>query len=549
MQMNDIIVTGHRNPDMDSVCAAWAYAQFKNRTDPSQHYLAVRCGNLNNQTQLAFKSAGIAPPPFVKDVSTKVSDVTRRDIESLDINEPVFEAIKVLDEKNISCIPVFENGSAFKGIITIHQITGFLMAENLGKRPVYRFRIDNFQKVLPGYFYKRGIDCEFSAPVMTGAMPIEVSRQRIEALKPNKPVLVVGLRDDLIQFAILNEFPAIILTGVEDDMRLPFDFDSFKGTVFISKADTAETIRLLRLSSPVKEIMNISPETIQAENTYDAAKTLLVNSKYRGLPVFRGEIFTGIVTRRCFIEKPRRKLILVDHNEVSQSVAGADQAEIIEIIDHHRISPQPTKTPIYMNIRPVGSTCTIVFSHYTHAGLDVNRETATLLLSGILSDTIILKSPTTTAEDIETANLLARICETSVEEFGKEMFENSAVLDKTPPADLIASDFKEYSEKHFNIGVGQAEVINLDGSSRLKDDFIAELIILKKKKRLDWAMLLITDVIRENSVLITTPHAEAENLLIYKKLEDNLFDLPGILSRKKQLLPELLRVAEELQKS
>ena len=531
---------------MDSVCAAWCYAQLKNIIDPAQNYKAVRCGHLNNQTRTAFKSAGLTPPPFVKDVSPKVSDVTRRDIDSLDINEPILNAIKVLDEENISCIPIFENGTDFKGIITIHQISGFLISENLGKRPVYRFRFDNFKKVLPGYFYKRGNNSEFSAPVMTGAMPIEVSRDRIEALKPNKPVLVVGLREDLIRFAIQNDFPAIILTGVEDDTKLPYDFSKFDGTVYISKTDTAETIRLLRLSSPVKDIMNPNPEKLQAESAYDVAKNALVNSHYRGLPVFNGEDFSGIVTRRCFIEKPQRKLILVDHNEVSQSVPGAEQADIVEIIDHHRISPNPTKTPIYMNIRPVGSTCTIVFQHYSHAGVEVDRVTAMLLLAGILSDTVILKSPTTTPEDVETAGILAGICETTIENYGSEMLKNSAVLDKTHPDKLIAADFKEYSEKGFTIGVGQAEVITLDGASRLKESFIKELIKKRNNRGLDWSMLLVTDIIKERSVLITTPLPEAENLLVYNKIEDNLYDLPGILSRKKQLLPELLRVAEEL---
>jgi manganese-dependent inorganic pyrophosphatase len=294
--------------------------------------------------------------------------------------------------------------------------------------------------------------------------------------------------------------------------------------------------------------MNINPEIIQAESSYDTAKKTLVNSKDRGLPVFNGEDFTGIVTRRCFIEKPQRKLVMVDHNEVSQSVPGAEQADILEIIDHHRISPLPTRTPIYMNIRPVGSTCTIVYRHYLYASVEISRETAILLLSGILSDTVILKSPTTTTEDIEAAEHLSEICGKTVKEFGKEMLENSAVLDKTPPGELISADFKEYREEDLSFGVGQAEVINLEGASRLKEDFITELYRAGKKRGLDWSMILITDIIREHSVLITTPMVEAENLLIYQKLEDNLYDLPGILSRKKQLLPELLRVAEELKK-
>ena len=260
--MADIYITGHRNPDMDSVCAAWTYAEFKNRIDPLNNYIPVRCGKLNNQTRAAFSMAGISPPQFVKDVSPKVADVTRRDIVSLDINQPVFDAIKGLDEQNISCIPVFEDGSVFRGIVTIHQISGFLISENLGKRPVYRFRINNFQEVLPGFFYKRGEHSEFSAPIMTGAMPVDICRERIEALKPEKPVLVVGLREELINFAVENDFPAIILTGVSEDGRLPVDFSNYGGTVYISKSDTAETIRLLRLSAPVKDIMNPNPEVI-----------------------------------------------------------------------------------------------------------------------------------------------------------------------------------------------------------------------------------------------------------------------------------------------
>ena len=543
--MAEILITGHRNPDMDSVCAAWAYAQFKNQTDSENRYIPVRCGNLNNQTRTAFHSVGIVPPGFVKDVSPKVIDVTRRDIVSLDINDPIFNAIKALDEGNISCIPVFQEGHDFRGIITIHQISGFLISENLGKRPVYRFRIDNFKDVLPGFFYMRGTDSEFTAPVMTGAMPVEVSRRRFEALDTGKPVLVVGLREDLIDFAVENEFPAIILTGV-DDRNLSVNFDGYKGTVYISRADTAETIRLLRLSAPVKDIMNPEPEIIQADSGFNEAKNLLVNSKYRGLPVFSGENFTGIVTRRCFIEKPLRKLILVDHNEIAQSVPGADQAEIIEILDHHRLSPQPTKTPIYMNILPVGSTCTIVYKHFESAAIELDGETARLLLAGILSDTVILKSPTTTSEDRRAAEKLAAICGCTVEEYGNRIFADSAVLDSSTPAELIAADFKEYSEGDIGFGVGQAEVINLDGIDRYKNQLLDELEKTAKKRHLDWAMLLVTDVIKENSVLLTTSMPEAEAKLVYRKIDDNLFDLPGILSRKKQLLPELLRVAEEL---
>ncbi|MDC7126141.1 MAG: DHH family phosphoesterase, partial [Spirochaetales bacterium] len=316
--------------------------------------------------------------------------------------------------------------------------------------------------------------------------------------------------------------------------------------VYISETDTAETIRLLRLSAPVKDIMNTEPEIIPAESSFDEAKELLVNSRYRGLPVFKDDNFLGVVTRRCFIEKPKKKLVLVDHNEISQSVPGAEQSDIIEIIDHHRVSPQPTKTPIYMNIRPVGSTCTIVFNHFEASGIKIDSKTGLLLLSGILSDTVILKSPTTTAVDRVAAEKLSKICGISVENYGKELLANSAVLTKTSAKDLINGDFKSYDMKGFAFGVGQVEVITFSGIEELKNTIIDELLVTCRKKNIDWAMLLITDVIKENSLLISANCIEAENKLIYKKLDENLFDLPGVLSRKKQLLPELFRVCDEL---
>ena len=539
-----IIITGHKNPDMDSVCAAWCYAELKSKTDPENTYVPGRCGSLNNQTKAAFAKAGIKPPSLIKDVSVKVSDVTIRDVISIDRNEPIFEAIKKLDNENISSIPVFHDETEFMGIVTTHQITSFLISENLGKRPAYSFRINNFKKVLPGFFYKIGDRKEFTAPIMTGAMPVDVSRERIEMLKPDKPVLVVGLREDIINTAILNDFPAIILTGV-DDTKLPISFDDYKGTVFVSKTDTAETIRLLRLSAPVGELMNEDPVIIQAESDFDKGKQLFINSKYRGVPVFDDNNFIGLVTRQCFIEKPRKKIIMVDHNEAAQSVRGADQADIVEIIDHHRLAPQPTRKPIYMSIRPVGSTSTIITGMFDTYGVEISKQTAMLLLAGIISDTVVLKSPTTTKEDIKAAEKLSEICSLSVEEYGRELQEQSAVLEKTSPEDLICSDLKEYRQENFSFAIGQAEVINLDGASRLKEKLLAELEKQKLERKLDWIMLLITDVINEISVLIATDQKEAEDQIIYKKIEDNMFYLPGILSRKKQLLPELLRVIED----
>ena len=394
---------------MDSVCSAYCYSILKNRIDPENRYIPIRCGHLNKQTRMVFEKVGIKAPRLMKNISPLVADVAKRDIPTLDLNDPVFSAIRRLDEENLSVIPVFEDETEFRGIISLHEISGFLINDNLEKRPVYRFRINNFKSVLPGYFYRRGRDQEFDAPIMTGAMPYEISKDRINAMLPQKPVLVIGLREDILQFAVEEQFPAIILTGMAKDEKIPVDFSDYKGTLYISHSDTAETIRLLRLSTPLKNVMNREPETLDSRQSFDEAKATLVGSSLRGLPVFEDGYFSGIVTRRCFIEKPRKNLILMDHNELDQSVPGADQTEILEILDHHRLGNSRTKEPIYVYAQPVGSTCTIVYRHFKMNGIEMDADVATLLVSGILSDTVILKSPTTTDRDRQAVDELLNI--------------------------------------------------------------------------------------------------------------------------------------------
>ncbi len=541
----DIYITGHKNPDMDSVCSAYCYSVLKNQIDSSNHYIPIRCGRLNNQTKMVFQNLGITPPRLMRDITPQVSDVAKRDIPTLDENDPVFSAIKRLDEENLSLIPVFRDEADFKGTISLHEISGFLINDNLQNRPTYLFRINNFKRVLPGYFYRRGDDQEFEAPIMTGAMPYEISRDRINKLLPLKPLLVIGLREDILEYAIKEQFPGIILTGMAKDEEIPLDFSEYKGTLFISHSDTAETIRLLRLSTPLKNVINTNPMRVSSDQSYDDAKKTLVNSTLRGLPVFSDNQFAGIVTRRCFIEKPRKKLILMDHNELSQSIPGADQTEILEILDHHRLGNSSTREPIYVYARPVGSTCTIVYVHYKMFSIPVDKEIAQLLLSGILSDTVILKSPTTTDTDRETVKELLAIAEVDLESFGRELFSQNSSLSDGDPLTVLKSDFKTYRGP-INIGISQAEVMTLEDVEEMKESFLDALEQLRRENHLDWTMILITNVMKEYSYLLCTSFPEGEESLIYKKLQDNLYDLPGILSRKKQLLPEVLRVVDEI---
>ena len=530
---------------MDSICAAYCYARYKNAVDPENVYEAVRCGALNRQTKYAFGLAGVEPPALAADIYPRVQDVVRTNLVTLDENDAVYNAIRRIDEGNVSVLPIRDAEGTFRGLVTIHEISQYFIAETVGTRPEYLFRPANFEAVLPGHFLHKGKDEEFSTYTMISAMPFETSIRRLKAILPKKPVLIAGLRKDIIRYAIQEEFPAIILTGLEPQDRLDIDFSKYAGWVYQSERDTAETARLLRLSAPVKYIMNADPPRTQKTTLFEEARDALVNSRYRGLPVFDGEEFLGIVTRRCFIDQPRKKLILVDHNEASHSVPGAENADIREIIDHHRLGMEKTRHPIYVYAKPVGSTCTLVYQHFAFSGLPVAKDIAVLLLSGILSDTVGLKSPTTTPEDEAAAQALARVAGLELRAFAEELFSQAQDLTKAAPQEVIAADFKTYREYGSFIGIGQAEVATLENFGEAKNPLLAALNEAQHRQRLDWAMLLITDVVEEYSLLLVTESPGREAALIYRRLEPNLYALPGILSRKKQLLPEILRVLEE----
>ncbi len=542
--MSEVIVIGHRNPDTDSACAAWSYARYKNTVDPHTRYQAAVCGQLGKQAKFVFSNAGIEPPPYLKDVIPRVGDIAKDAGIHLDANDPLKLAFRDLDTPTLSVVPVFDENKAFAGIVGVHEMLGYFVEGAVGSRPFYTFREENIEKVIPGYFLKRGLDKEFRAPIMAGAMAIEQSALRLDSLAPGKPIMIVGNRPDLIALAVKRQVPAIIVTGYGVGDVPSVDFSEFSGAVYISQCDTAETIRMLRLSLPVKQIMDTEPLCLAHDELFDTAKKTLLNSEYQGLPVLKGDQFVGIVTRASFIEKPRRKLILIDHNEISQAVAGAEDAEICEIIDHHRMGAEKTNTPIYIYCKPIGSSCSIVYSHFRMAGVQPDRDTALLMLSGLLSDTMLLRSPTTTPEDRLYAPELARLAGVDLQEYGTLMLSRTASLKQTDPMQMVNGDFKEYAEGGFRVGVSQVEVGTLADMDDVKANILEALERTCKERNLTWTLLLVTDITHEHSVLLCSSWPAAEKEFAYSRLEDHIFDLPGILSRKKQLLPEILRILD-----
>lgn len=542
--MAKIYITGHRNPDMDSVAAAYSYAVLKNSTDSENEYIPCTLGGMNRLSRGLFERLGLKPLYLLKDTFTKVSDVAKRPSLILEPEDPIYELVNMYNQTNPSVVPIMKDGS-YCGLLSVDDINKYFLRENCDTRPVYSLDLNNIRRVLKGFLIKRGESDTFTAPLMVGAMRFSVFRKRLKDCK-EKPLLVVGCRNDHIAEAIREQLPGLILTGVEEDSLGDIDFSGFKGFVYASHEDTAETIRLLRLSVKVETLLRETGGTpITEDMLFDTAKGILADSDKRGLPVFGKDDgqFRGFITRRCFLERPRTKIILVDHNEASQSVLGIEDADIMEIIDHHRLDAPKTRNPIAITAMPVGSTCTIVFEQFGRFRTEIDSVTAKVLLAGIASDTVMLKSPTTTSLDRNAVTQLAAIAGVDFDEFGKELFSKGSSLSSAEPEKAVSADFKIYTENGVKFGIGQMEVTTLDDASEMSATYLNTLHEKQNKEGLEWAMLLVTDVLTSNSILFATEYKNSYRFA-YEEISDGIFSLPGVLSRKKQLLPEVIRVLE-----
>lgn len=544
--MSNVYVIGHKNPDTDSVCSAYAYAKLKNEIDKENKYIPARCGHLNPQTKFVFEYMKEQSPIFLKDVYPKVADVMTKNVIFSKPDDPIYHVVKNIESMSIRLTPIKDAQGNYKGVASILEISKFFLPVDLETKPLYLVNTHNLKIMLDGEHVALGKSFEFRASILVGAMPYETFIDKFRDLKFSETILVVGKRRDFINYAIKNNFACIIVTGISSRNEFDFDLTDYKGTVFISRHDTAETVRRVVLSVPAKSIMVDNVPTVDPDTLLEEAKELMVNENHRGLPVVNGGKLEGIITRSDILKIKPTKLILMDHNEITQSVDGAEFSEIIEVIDHHRLGTIKTKKPVFFYAKPVGSTCTLVYQQYRLNGIIPDEKCAIAMLSGIISDTVVLKSPTTTSEDETAAKELSALLNLSFESYGKKIFESSSFLKGRKVEDIVNSDFKIYEEHGIRFGAGQIETVNLQELSSIKYDLIEELKKNISEKKLNFCLLLVTDIIEGDSIMLTSGYPPIEKNISYKRLEDNVYDLPGVLSRKKQLLPEILRVIEML---
>ncbi len=536
--MEKVYITGHRNPDLDSICAAYSYAVLKNRVDPDNKYIGVRCGHVSSSIKSQLEAVGLTEieedVPYMKDVYPKVRDVMNSDNYFIDSEEPVYYLLKKFGFENPSARPVFRNGE-YIGLLNVDDIMVWFLKDNSDKVPAYDISVENIEKILPGKLVKRGSNIH-GAVMLAGAGDVSHFSAIVES-NPNS-VIALGYRPEHVRVAVESQVPCIIIT-MQDSIP-DVDLTGYKGTFYVTTLGTSETLRRMRLAVCVRDLMGVQDSAIPSDTLFDAAKDMIIKDKKRGLSVMEDGRWIGFVTGRCFLNKPSYNVILVDHNEMDQSIRGIETATVREILDHHRLDALKTELPIFIDAEPVGSTCTIVYRQFIRCSVIPDRKTAKVLLTGILSDTLILRSPTTTDVDRSSAGALAALCGIfDINGYGEKLFSCSESLVNVDEDAAINSDFKNYTERGFKIGIGQCETSTLAGYESYSERFISALNRIKTVNHIDWTMLMVTDVLTESSILLVS-ESRFNKKLPFKKLADGVYDMPKIVSRKKQLLSEVL---------
>lgn len=537
--MSKVYITGHRNPDLDTICSACAYAKLKNQIDSSNEYTPIYCSPLSDTVKRQLGNFSLPIPEFKKDVLPRVSDVMLKKHNYVQADSPIFALIQAHENESPSVMPLFE-GKEFKTLLTLDDITAWFLRDSQGEDPIYSIPVKNVPETIPGELIQHGELDEFEGIMLAGAGSPEAFEDFLDKY-PNS-IVFMGERSTNLDIAIRKQVPAIIVTTIAENENIDFDFTGYKGMVYKTSLGTAEAIRRMRLAEPVSRIVRFEPETLQIDDLFEDARDAFTSTTARGMAVMDGDEFVGYVTRRCFLKEPTENVIMVDHNEAEHSILGIEKSNIKEIIDHHRLAPLTTELPIFIAAEPVGSTCTIVLSLYKKYGITPDEEAAKYMLTGLLSDTLILKSPTTTTVDEKAAEELANLANVKdYTEFGREIFSAVESLANLDPTKKVQEDFKIYECGDLKVGIAQCEVMTLTDIGQYAKDYLSALESIKKSKGLDWVMLMITDVMTEYSTLLVTEH-NMNKKLPYKKSDSQIFLMPGVMSRKKQLLPAVLSI-------
>ncbi len=544
-----IYVIGHRNPDIDSVASAIAYAALKRELGQT-NVVAAMAGEPNPQTLYVLDRLGLEPPRYLADVRPKVRDILNRQPVTAGEEMPLRDALELFHQHTIRVLPVIDRGNVPVGVVSLLKLSEKYLVAGTDRKRGIDASLRSLASCLAGEFLTGAPgDTVEHLHLFIGAMVEESFSSRIEGHDPATLLIMTGDRPSIQQAAIEKGVRLLVVTGglaVAADLLARAR--ELGVTVLSTPHDTATAAWLARLATPLSRFVEPRFEKIGVAETFEHLRLKLLHSGEPAvIAVEEDGTIAGVATKSSLLAPMPYALILVDHNELSQAVPGAEAVEILEVIDHHKLGNPPTSQPITFMAAPVGSTCTVIASLYRERGLSPTAQIATLLLAGILSDTVILKSPTTTERDREMVSWLEGLAGTGHVEFGREIFAScSGFGAHGSPEKAIRADFKQFSAAGVLFGVGQVEVVGFDEFFELKERLREELRRVKEADRLELAGLMVTDIHTETTLFLAEGKNELAHVMGYPQLEPHLYELKGVMSRKKQMVPHLMNVLAKL---
>ena len=548
-EAHKVVVIGHRNPDTDSICSAIAYAELKNRTS-TLVCEPRRAGKMNQETEFVLKKFGVTPPRMCTDVNPKIRDVDYREMPGIPGSTSLRRAWKIMRDQQIDTLSITSADNELEGIITVKDLaTANMDVFDTAVLAKSRTSYKNILETLNGTMVVGDAD----AVCTTGHIKIGTATpEMLESSVEKGDIVILSNRYESQLCAIEKEASLLIIcNGAKVGRTIQRIADETGVAIMTTPVDTYAAGKLISQCAPISYYMT-QDNILKFTLVTPVADVLRVMAKvrHRYFPILDEDgKYCGMVSRRNVIALRKRRIILVDHNEATQAVEGFDQAEILEIIDHHRIGSLETSGPVYFRNQPVGCTATIITQMYDENGVDIPPQIAGLLLAAILSDTLAFRSPTCTPVDENTAKRLAKIAGVDIEEFSTEMFEAGEKLDGKTPEEVFLQDFKVFMCGDIRFGVAQGSYMtrkNLQAAQALLQPYLEEA---RNKQNVEDLYMLLTDVPKEESVVICTGRYAAEvlsNGFESRPAADGSWTLPGVVSRKKQFIPAMMSAYQEL---
>ena len=537
-RVTQIYVTGHRNPDLDSIASAIGYAELKRRLDPNNDYVPVRLGEPNAQTRWVLERSGAPEPELLPHVLLRVSDAMRNRVRLAGDGEAVREVGLLMARDEVDLVPIVDDDGVLAGVVTERALARRYVRES---REASRLDAPTTVGAIAGVLEGRQLVGEPEREATGRVWVLAMATASLPIGFRAGDVVVVGDRPDAQRIAIEVGVALLVTsngtTPPEDVLALARARDV---AVVASPLDSYVTSRMITLSAPCRALMDTDPLVVRPDDLLaDIAETVKDVDYRAAVVVDGGRRPIGLVTRSDLVNPQPRRVLLVDHAEQAQSVVGVEHADIVEILDHHHVGSIETRIPVRATFDPVGSTATLVIERFRQSGMEPSHAVATLLLGAVLSDTVILNSPTTTDRDRAVIAYLEQVLAIDATGFGREMFERTSDLTSVPADEIIARDMKEYEAGGRTLRIAQVETVGRALTER-RDELLQALDAVRDRQGDALAALMVTDILAKATELYVSGDRALAGRAFGAPADDGVIELPGVMSRKKQVAPPLL---------